>query len=159
VHGALPEPHEASHDLLRVILPQVHPLVVVLQEELAAVLEVRVFDVDERTPRVRELEEELVLDLLELARLDLVPLVPARPAEAEEFLIAAEVRRQELVDERDVVVEGAHLEDLLFSEPEPKIPVLLRLEVVALLPLFAELPFVPAVLDVPIKLDAELVRI
>ena len=145
--------------LARVVGAEVDALVIVLEEQLAAVVVVRVLDVDERVARVRELEEELLLDLLELARLDLVALVAVRPREAEQLVVAAEVGREELVDERDVVVERAHLEDLLLAEAEPQVPVLLRVEVVAVLPLLAELPLVPALLDVAIELDAELVRV
>ena len=77
----------------------------------------------------------------------------------EELVLDRELRRQELVDEGDVVVERAHLEDLFAPEPEPQIPVPLRVEVVALLPLAPELPLVPALLDVAVELDAELVRV
>src|SRR5262249_18869337 len=145
--------------LARVVGAEIEPLVIVAQEELAPVLEVRVLDVDERAAGVRELEEELLLHLLELARLDLVPLVPVRPGEREQLLVAAEVGRQELVDEGDVVVERAHLEDLLLAQAEAEVPVLLRVQVVAVLPLLAELPAIPALLDVAKQLDAELVRI
>ena len=51
---------------------------VVPQEQLAAVIEVRVVDVEEGAPGVRQLEEELLLHRLELARLDLEALVAAR---------------------------------------------------------------------------------
>src|SRR5207244_2542013 len=106
-----------------------------------------------------ELEQELVFDLLELARIDLVALVAVRPGEAEELVLTAELRRQELVDERHVAVERAHLENLSPPEPETQIPMLLRLERIALFPLAPELPLVPAVLDVPEELHAELVRV
>src|SRR5205085_309525 len=86
-------------------------------------------------------------------------LVPVRPRKAEELVLANELRRQELVDEGDVVVERADLEDLLFAEAQAKVPVLLRLEVVALLPLLAELAAIPALFDVTKELDAELVRV
>ena len=69
-----------------------------------------------------------------------------------------EVGRQELVDEGDVVVEGAHLEELLAAHAEAHVPAPLGVEVVALLPFAAELPLVPAVLDVAVRLDAELVE-
>src|SRR5687767_15272349 len=91
VHGALPYADEALHDLARVVGAEIHALVIVLEEELAAVVVVRVLDVDERVARVRELEEELLLDLLELARLDLDALVPIRPRDREELVVAAEV--------------------------------------------------------------------
>src|SRR5215471_10008407 len=155
----LPQPGERTERLLRIIRTQVDALVLVAQEQLAPVLEVGVLHVDEGIARIGELEQELVFDLAKLARIDLVPLVAVRPAEAEELVLAAEFGREKLVDERDVAVEGAHLEDLAPPEAEPKIPVLLRLERIALLPLTPELPLVPPLLDVPEELDPELVGI
>ena len=90
VHGPLPHAHEALHDLARIVGTEIDALVIVAEQELAAVVVVRVLDVDERVAGVRELEEELLLHLLELARLDLVALVSVRPGEAEELLVAAE---------------------------------------------------------------------
>src|SRR3712207_8036493 len=49
------------------------------------------------------------------------------------------------------------LEDLLAAEPQLLVPVLLLLDVVALVVLFAELALVPAVLDVPVELYPDLV--
>src|SRR5262249_12700906 len=80
-------------------------------------------------------------------------------AECIELLLVTELEREELVDEGDVVVELAHLEDLLPPEPEPAVPALLDRHVLALVPLLAEPPLVPAVLDVAQELDAELVGI
>ena len=71
----------------------------------------------------------------------------------------AELLVQERVDERHVVVDPPHLEDLLPAQAELAVPALLRLEVVAVVVLLAELPLVPAVLDVAEQLDAELVRV
>src|SRR6185312_10083302 len=76
-----------------------------------------------------------------------------------ELVRAAELLGEELVYEGDVVVELAHLEDLLLAEPEAAIPALARRHVSALVPLFSELPLVPALFDVPVQFDAELVRI
>ena len=74
-------------------------------------------------------------------------------------MVDDELGRQELVDERDIVVERANLEELLPAEAGALVPVPAGLQVVALLPLLAEAAAVPAVLDVPEQLDAELVRV
>jgi hypothetical protein len=89
--------------------------VFVREQQLAAVLVVGVDDVDVRVARVGEREE---LDLL----------------------VDDELGGEELVDEGDVVVERAHLEDLLAAEAERGVPVALLVEIVAVLPLLAERP-------------------
>ena len=61
---------------------QVGALVAVAQQELAAVVVVGVLDEDERVAEVGQLEQDLVLDLVELARVDLV--VPVRSFSANE---------------------------------------------------------------------------
>src|SRR5205807_817859 len=101
--------------------PQIQPLMIVAQEQLAAVLEVRVLDVDERVARVGQREEQLLLHRLELPRLDLVSLVAIGPREGEQLVLAAEVRRQELVDERDVIVECTYFENFLSSEAQTEV--------------------------------------
>jgi hypothetical protein len=56
-------------------------------------------------------------------------------------------------------VQRAHLEDLLLAEAQPKVPVFAVFEGVALLPLLAKLAAVPALFDVAVQLDAELVGV
>ena len=74
-------------------------------------------------------------------------------------MLAAEIERQELVDERQVVVDAADLEDLLPAQAQLRVPVAAWRIVVALVVFLAEAAAVPAVLDVAIELDAELVGI
>src|SRR5262249_9291331 len=111
-HRPLPHAHERAQRLLRVVAAKIDPLMLVAQEKLAAVLVIRVFDVDERIAGVRQLKEQLVFDLLELARHDLEPLVAIGPREAEELVIAAELGREKLVDEGDVAIKRTHFENL-----------------------------------------------
>src|SRR5262245_63823346 len=117
---------------------------VVPQEQLAAVSVVHVHHVDERLPGVREAEEELLFHGLELPALDLVAIVPLVVAERVQLLLDHEFRSEELVDERDVVVERADLEDLLAAEAGAPIPMTARFERVAVFPFLAELALVPA---------------
>src|SRR4051812_10782610 len=107
VHGAAPDAHERRERLVRVVVPEIHAAVIMDEQELAAILEVRVLDEDERIAEVRELREQALFDVLELARVDLEALVAVRPAEAEELVLEREVLGQKLVDERHVVVERA----------------------------------------------------
>src|SRR6202000_3052530 len=111
----------------------------VAQEQLAAVLEVAVLDDDRRLAAGREHAQELVFHLLELAAHDLPVARALLEAERIELLIDAELEREELVEERDVVVELADLEDLLPAQPGAAIPVALLLHRIALVPLFAVL--------------------
>jgi len=85
------------------------------EEQLAAVLVVRVLDPDDRLAHVRELEEELGLDLRKVAVGYLVAARPLVVLEDEELILIAELGREKGVDEGDVVVEAAHLEDLLLA--------------------------------------------
>ena len=138
---------------------EVDALVLVAQEELAAVVEVAVDDVDERLAEVRQAEQQPLLHLLELARLDLPVARPLVETEAVELLVDAELGREELVDESDVVVQRPHLEDLLPPLAEAHVPRLLLDHVLAVVPLLAEPALVPPVLDVAEQLHAELVRV
>src|SRR6267154_1306496 len=129
------------------------------EEELPAVLEIPVHHLDDGLAEVGELLQELALHLLELAVEDL-PAVPLLvEAVDEELLLGGEVGGEELVDEGDVVVVLADLEDLLPSEAELLVPGAPGAEVVALVVFLAEASLVPAVLDVAPELDAQLVRV
>ena len=159
VHRTGPEAVEVTQRVLGVVELQVDAEVLVLQVQLAAVAVVAVLDPDDRLAEVGQVEQQPLLDLLELAALDLVRVVLVVVLEAEELVPAAEVRRQERVDERQVVVDPADLEDLLPAQAELLVPLPPRLVVVAFVVFLAELPLVPALLDVAEQLDAELVRV
>src|SRR5207248_1641851 len=122
VDRPLPHARQRLERVARMVHLQIDALVLVLEHELAAVLEVAVLDVDERLPEVGQPEQQLVFDLLELAALDLPVARALVEPEGEELVAAAELLGEELVDEGDVVVELAHLEDLLLAEAEPAIP-------------------------------------
>src|SRR5690606_29756741 len=98
-----PPPHafEVAQRVPRVVELEVLARGAMPEQELAAVQVVRIDHVDERLPEVGQLPQQRVLDLLELARLDLEPPRPAILLEREKLLIATEVEREELVDERD----------------------------------------------------------
>src|SRR3569832_785993 len=138
---------------------EIGALVDVAEQQLAAVREVAVLDDDHRLAAVGQHLQQLILHLLELAAHDLPVARALLEAERIELLVDTELEREELVEERDVVVELADLEQLLAAEPGAALPVLLEIHRVALVPLFTELALVPAVLDVAEQLDAELVRI
>src|SRR6516225_1183658 len=132
---------------------------VVPEQQFAAVAVVAVYYINPRFPEVRQAEEQALLDVFEVARLDEVLPGLLLPGEGEQLVLDAEFRRQEGVDEGDVVVDAADLEDLLLAQAKAFIPLALLVEVVALLPLLAELAGVPAVLDVAQQFDADLVGV
>src|SRR5207237_7249592 len=115
-------------------------LVDVAEQQLALVLEVAVLDDDHRLAAVGQHAEQLVLHLLELAAHDLPVAAALGEPERIELLFDAELEREELVDERDVVVELADLEHALAAEPGAPVPVALEVHLIALVPLLAELP-------------------
>ena len=70
-----PEAVQVAQRVLGVVELQVDPEVLVLQVQLAAVAVVAVLDPDDRLAEVGQAEQQPLLDLLELAALDLVRLV------------------------------------------------------------------------------------
>src|SRR5437868_197843 len=98
-HGPPPNPIEGRQRGTRMLRVQIDPLVAVVQQQLPAVLVVGVLDEDERLSEVRELVQDLVFDLLEVARVDLVVAGPLVEREREELLLLTELLREELVDE------------------------------------------------------------
>ena len=66
-HGALPDANERRQRLAGVVRSEIHTLMVVAEEKLAAIAEVAVLHVDVRVASVGELKEQLVFDLPELA--------------------------------------------------------------------------------------------
>src|SRR6185369_5511709 len=71
LHRTTPQTHHRLEHLARPVDTEIDALMIVREQQLAAIAEVGVLHVDERLPRVRELEEQLVLHLGELAALDL----------------------------------------------------------------------------------------
>src|SRR5437763_4510589 len=159
--GHRPAPYRLQVDerVLGIVAAQVDAVVTVGEEQLAAVLEVAVHHLDDGLPEVGELLEELALHLLELAVEDLPAVALLVEPVDERLLLGGEVGGEELVDEGDVVVVLAHLEDLLPPEAELAIPRAPRAQVVALVVFLAEAALVPALFDMPPQLDTELVRV
>src|SRR5262249_39442736 len=91
VDRPLPDAVHVGQRVAAVVELEVDALVPVVHEELAAILEVPVDDVDERLPVVGEPEEQLVLHLLELAALDLPISRALVEAERVELLLGAEL--------------------------------------------------------------------
>src|SRR5215212_6878368 len=105
VGRTFPHPLEVQKRVSRMVQLQIDTFVLVLEQELPAVVEVPVLDVDERLAVVGQAEQELLLHLLELAALDLVVAGALVVTERIELLLLTELEREVLVEERDVVVE------------------------------------------------------
>src|SRR3989442_107351 len=129
-----PTPHrlQVHQGVLRVVDAQVDAVVPVREEQLATVLEVAVDHLDDRLAEVGELLQQLLLHLLELAVEDLPAIRLLIEAVDEQLLLGREVRGEEFVDEGDVVVVLAHLEDLLPAQAELLVPRAAGAQVVAL---------------------------
>jgi hypothetical protein len=117
VDGAAPDGEQVAERLARLIQLQLDPLVAMSQQQRAAIFEVGVLDLDHGLPEVGHREEQLLLDHLELARLDLVAAGALVIMEGEELMTVAEVLREEGVNEADIVVDAPHLEDLFAAQP------------------------------------------
>src|SRR5262249_19578101 len=110
-----PDELEVGQRVARLVLAEVHSIMFMTQQQLAAIAVVAVHDKNPRFAEVRQAEQQPFLDLVELPRLDdeLAGLVLKR--ETEHLVIATELRRQEGIDESNIVVNVAHLEDFLSS--------------------------------------------
>src|SRR5262249_16046562 len=82
-----PELMDIAHRVAGVVHLEVDALVTRAQIQLAAVVVVAVLDVDKRLAVVGEPEQQLLLDLLELTRSDLVEISVAVIAEGEQLLL------------------------------------------------------------------------
>jgi len=89
------------------------PLILVEQVKLASIFVIPIGDVDEWTSVVRQAGEKLLFDLLKLSRRNFVGVVGLVKCKAEELVLVTELRSEERVDESDVVVDAANLEDFL----------------------------------------------
>ena len=138
---------------------QLDSLVPVLQVQLALVAEIAVHDEDERLPEVGQLEEQTLLDLLEITIADLIHAGLRVEVVDEQFVLAAEVLGQVVVDEGHVRAVPADLEDLLAAQSGLAVPAGALDQVLAVVVLLAEATLVPALLDVAEQLDAQLVGV
>src|SRR3954452_21666742 len=143
-----PQAMEMSQCILCMVQPQVDPKMLVLQVELAPVAVVAVLDPDDRLAEIRQVEQEPLLDLLELAALDLVRIVLVVVFVAEKLITLAEILRQIRVDEGHIVMDAADLEDLLPAQAKLLVPLAADFVIVAFLPFWAELPLVPTIFDI-----------
>ena len=64
-------------------------------------------------------------------------------------MFATEFECQKLVDKCQIVVNPAYLEDLLAPQHRLRIPFMLGAHVVAIVPILAELPLIPTLLNMP----------
>ena len=117
VNRPTPDELQVGQRVFRLVLAQVHSVMFVPQQQLAAVLVVAVHDVDPRLAEVGQTEQQPLLDLVELPRLDDVLPRLVLEGEAEHLVLAAELRRQEGIDKGYIVVDAAHLEDFLPPQP------------------------------------------
>src|SRR5947209_16293593 len=143
-----PQAVEMSQCILCMVQPQVDPKMLVLQVELTPVAVVAVLDPDNRLAEIRQVEQEPLLDLLELAALDFVGIVLVVVLVAEKLIALAEILCQIRVNEGDVVMDAADLEDLLPAQAKLLIPLAADLVIVTFLPFRAELPLVPTIFNV-----------
>src|SRR3954466_7627495 len=104
------------------VQPQVDPKMLVLQVELASVAVVAVLDPDDRLAEICQIEQEPLLDLLELAALDLVRVVLVVVFIAEKLIALAKILSQISVDESHIVMDAADLKDLLPAQAKLLVP-------------------------------------
>ena len=108
-----PQLIQVGERVLGVFQLQLDAAEAVLQVQLAPVLVVAVLHINDRPADVREIEQKPLFYLFKLAAFDFVVAAVGVVAEGKELVLAAEIERQELVDERQVVMDAADLEDFL----------------------------------------------
>src|SRR5690606_19457546 len=136
-------PDECLEHPGRVVETQVDSRVLVHEQELSSVVVVFVHDANHRAARVGQGGKQLLLDLRELARGDLDPATTLGPFEGKQAMLQSKLGGEELVQEGHVRIVLPDLEDLLFAETEPHVPVPTLVQVVTLIPALPELTAVP----------------
>src|SRR5262245_22935468 len=159
VHRAPPDVLYVSQRIRSVVQTQFHPVELVDEEEFSTIAVISVDYVDPRLPEVGQAEQEPLLDLLELAGINVVYPSLLLVGIGEHLILVTEFRRQESIDEGYIVMDSAHLEDFFSPEASLLVPVSPLLQIIALLVLLAEASRVPAVLDVAEQLDPQLVGV
>src|SRR5215472_10095223 len=127
----------------------------VFQQQFSAIAVIPIHDIYPRLAEVGQSEQQPLLDLLKLPRLD--DILPRLVLEGvtEHLVFLTEFRSQVGVDKGNIVVNAANLKDFLSSQAEFFVPISLFFQIVALLPFQSELAGVPAMLDVTEQFNAE----
>lgn len=137
----------------------VEAVVAVQQAQLAAIVGVGVDHVDAGVAFAGELRQQAPFDVPQLARVDEMAPGAWIAAGGEQPLLGGELGVEKVVEEGDVVVRGALLEELLAAEPGAGIPACALVRALALGPISSEAARVPGPFDMPPELDAELVGV
>src|SRR5688572_23211969 len=148
VNGSAPQLENVLESIPRVIEPEIDAIVTVLQHKFPAVFEVAVDNLNNGLPKVRQPREQFLFNALPVSVGDFVPSAFCVVAVDEELVFVAELLGEEGIDEGDVVVDAASLENLVPAESRMAIPVSLGCPVFTLVVFFAELALVPSILDV-----------
>src|SRR5215471_7764456 len=118
-HEDRPSPQlmKAFQHFVEPIELEVDPFVLMEDVELTPIAVIPLGDRKNRLARVGEREEELLLDLLELATHDLEGVVVFVVVISEIFVLHTKFGGEKGVDEGEIVIELAYLEDLLAPQP------------------------------------------
>ena len=108
--------------VLRIIDPQIDAFMAVVEQQFTAVFEIPVGDVDERLPKVRQGEEQLLFHAFPIAVGDLVDAALRIERVREELVLVAELFGEERVDERDVVMDPPRFKNLFAAETKADVP-------------------------------------
>ena len=146
--GARPDLVDVAHRITGIVCFQINTLVAMAQVELAAVVVVAILDIDEGLTKVGEAKEELFFNFAKLPRGNLVEVAITVVAKGEELIAQHKLRGQELIDEGNIIVEPAHLEDLLTPQAKLTIPVTLGANILTLVILLTKLALVPAIFNI-----------
>jgi len=133
--------------------------VLVFEIEFAAVFVVAIDDANDGLAAVGEAFEELLFDLGELAAFDFVDFALFVVAKLKELVFADEIEGEELVDEGEVVVDAADLEDFFAAQVGGGVPVFALEVIVARFVVEAEGAAVPAIFDIAEEFDADFVGV
>ena len=87
------------------------------QQKFRPIVEVSVFDLNDRLPHIGQLSQEFLLNLLKTSRSDLPLVGPWIVRIGKEFLFCTKLWGQKLVKESDVVVMLSDLKNFLAPKP------------------------------------------
>src|SRR6266850_1702751 len=159
VYRPCPDRVEILQRIFGVIDTKVNAFMPMIQQQLSPILKIAIGNVDKRLSEVGQRKQQLLFHALPVPVADFVNPPLRIELIGEEAALMAELFGKESVDECDVVVYAARLEDFLAPKTQADIPLALADVVIAIVVILAEFSFVPPVFNILPQLETQPVGI
>src|SRR6516165_12032711 len=116
VYRSAPQGLQIGQGVHRSVHTQLYSIILVPEQQFAAVFVVSVNYVDERPAVVGQAEQKALFDFVKLARFDHVIVLLFVVDKGEQLVFLTKLRSQEGVDKGNIVMYLANLEDFLAAE-------------------------------------------